>query len=59
MDVGRMKELDRVIVVTRNGDEVEATIVARRPKTEEVFVLGVDTSTVDGWWPDVWNSPSE
>lgn len=51
-----MKTLDRVEVTVR-GELMVAQIVARKPKTNEVFLLGEDgRNQVDGWYPNVWDN---
>jgi hypothetical protein len=47
--------LDRVEVTVR-GETTVAQIVARKPKTNEVFLVGEEGhSAVDGWYLDIWS----
>lgn len=54
-----MKTLERVEVTVR-GETTVAQVVARKPKTNEVFLIGEEGhSRIDGWYPNVWESEDE
>lgn len=52
-----MKTLDRVELKTRQGETV-GTIVARRPKTDQVYLI-CDDPKFDNWYPDMWSDDDE